>query len=152
RADAPSPFSFRFRWPAGTEYRYHLHWSAEQRSRAPLPGAPEAAGRSDFECDLVLRSVAAAKDATQLAVSFARFQRAEGHLPRHPVSMPAASMEQSFGGQQAIAEITPAGEVRTLKFQPGTPSPFRRLAESALREAQLVLPADGSLETSGRWS
>ncbi|HEY8211189.1 MAG TPA: HEAT repeat domain-containing protein [Myxococcaceae bacterium] len=147
-ATGSTPFAFQYRWPTGTEYRYHFHWTSQQRGRSPLPGAPELTAGVDLEGDLVVRAIAQRDGAAQLALSFDRLQRVEGSIQGQPMAL----APEGLGGRVAVAEVGPDGAVRAFRYRPEDPASFKTLASGVLLQGMFPLPADGSLEQTGRWT
>lgn len=143
--EAPAaPFTFQYRWPAGTRYVYRLGWRADQDARVTLPGAAQAMPfhvTASLDANLVVRSLGSSGAGTVLGLSFEDFREHQFVFSGRALLPDAAAVDATFKRREALAEVGADGAVHALRFAPGDPDVFKHVVQGLMTDATLALPA-----------
>lgn len=155
-AAASHPFSPRPDWLAGTRYVYALEWRSEEHAVPPMPSqgpgqkAQAMDGSLRVSGDLVLRALGHDAEGFLLSASLENLREVQLSLSSQP--MPdTATLTAALTGHEALVELTPAGNLRLMRFSPGDPDFFRHTMQWLLTHVQPTLPDDEARARAGRW-
>ena len=146
-ADAPAAEVKRaIRWAAGQRATYALSYSGRHETRIPLGGAsPQAIeARLELDCDLVLTPLGPRP--RMLALELGAIRSASLGLAGEAVLPDATAARGELSGQRAFVELSPRGEMTSLRFAPDAPELFRRVVQHLVGELQVRLGDDGADE------
>ncbi|MBU8896826.1 HEAT repeat domain-containing protein [Corallococcus sp. M34] len=137
--DAPVRFAF----PSGRAWAWRLSYDAA--SHVTLSGTSGAAGTSSLagrvllDGRLVLKGLGKQGDAWRVGLRLEDLRQHSLQVFGKEVLPDAASTDAIFQGREAVLEVGPEGDVRSVSFREQDPSLFKNTVQALVGDLQVVL-------------
>jgi hypothetical protein len=132
----------RFSYPRGQSWSYRLEYHADSRVRLSTVASgsgTELAGKVDLVGRLVLRGLGQRGEDWRVGLSLEPVQQHSLQVFGQELLPDAVAVKNLFHGREAVLEVGPEGDVRSVSFRPEDPSLYKNVVQTLVGELQVVL-------------